>query len=198
LINRPRRSPARRPVRSWLPNLLSASRLLLAFPVIYLIVAGRWRAAVVLLLIAGLTDSLDGLLARRWNAASRLGAYLDPLADKVLLSGSFLALGLAGALPWWLVGLVFGRDVLILAGAGAVFLWRRRRDFRPSLWGKLSTWIQVVTAAAAMVGRAWPQWGLEPAAAALVWATAVLTAWSGLDYLRRACDKGCPETPNVG
>lgn len=198
MTNSPHAWPALWPVRSCLPNLLSASRLLLAGPAIHAILTGRWRAAVLILLGAGLTDVLDGMLARRWKASSRLGAYLDPVADKVLLSGSFLALGVAGALPWWLVGLVFGRDALILAGTGLIFLLRGRRDFPPSVWGKVSTGTQVATAAAAILLRAWPESGLAPAAAALVWAAAAVTVWSGLDYLRRAGDKGCPKATDVG
>lgn len=160
---------------------------MLAPPVIWAVVTLHWRTAGALLLAAAVTDVLDGFLARRWTASTRLGAYLDPLADKVLLSGAFLALGIAGAVPWWLVGLVFGRDVLILAGALAAMRLRRRRDFPPSRWGKLSTFVQVATAAAAILARGWPEWGLAGAAAGLVWLAAAATLWSGLDYARRAC-----------
>jgi cardiolipin synthase len=149
-------------------------------------VTGRWRAAAVLLAAAAVTDGLDGFLARRWNVSTRLGAYLDPIADKALLSGAFLALGIAGALPWWLVGLVFGRDVLILAGSLVAMCWKRRRDFPPSVWGKLSTLVQVLTAAVAVLARAWPEWGLAPAVAILMWLAAAATLWSGLDYARGA------------
>jgi cardiolipin synthase len=180
------------PVKSWLPNLLSASRLVLAPPVVYAIVNGRWPAAAVLLAVAALTDGLDGMLARRWNASSRLGAYLDPIADKVLLSGAFLALGFAGALPWWLVGLVFGRDLLILMGVLAILVLHQGREFPPSGWGKLSTGIQVVTGAAGILARAWPERGLGPAVAALVWVAALATVWSGLDYARRALHQRHP------
>ena len=178
-------SPTRLSVKSALPNLLSLCRLLLAPPVMYAILTGRWRAAVVLLLVAAITDGLDGILARGWNVSTRLGAYLDPLADKALLSGTFLALGFAGALPWWLVALVFGRDVLILAGAAAAWRLKRRRDFPPSVWGKWSTFIQVLTAAAALLARAWPQWELAPALPPLIWLAAAATLWSGLDYARQ-------------
>jgi len=187
------------PVKRSLPNLLSLSRLALAPPAIHAIVAGRWRAAALWLLAAALTDGLDGFLARRWNASTRLGAYLDPVADKLLLSGSFLALGFAGALPWWLVGLVLGRDVLILAGAAAAMLLAGRRDFPPSAWGKVSTVIQAATGAAAILARGWPGWGLAPLAAALVWVAAAVTAWSGLDYARRSLSwAGCHVTSKPG
>jgi len=183
-------SPTRLPVRQSLPNALSLSRLLVAPPVIWAVITGHWRTATALLLAAALTDVLDGILARRWAASSRLGAYLDPLADKVLLNGTFLALGIAGALPWWLVGLVLGRDVLILAGALITMLVRRRRDFPPSVWGKLSTVVQVVTAATAILARGWPELGLAPVAAIVVWLAAAATLWSGLDYARQALRGG--------
>lgn len=162
----------------------------MAPPVIWAVITGHWRTATALLLAAALTDVLDGILARRWAASSRLGAYLDPLADKVLLNGTFLALGIAGALPWWLVGLVLGRDVLILAGALITMLVRRRRDFPPSVWGKLSTVVQVVTAATAILAPGWPELGLAPLLSPLIWLTAAATLWSGLDYARQALRGG--------
>jgi len=187
--------PTPSPLKRSLPNLLSISRLALAGPAIHAILSGRWRWATVLLVAAAITDGLDGLLARRWNAATRLGAYLDPIADKALLSGAFLALGIAGALPWWLVGLVLGRDVLILAGALVAMRLKRRRDFPPSVWGKLSTLIQVLTGGVAGLSRAWPEWGLTPALAVLVWLAAAATLWSGLAYARRAVRPSIDATP---
>ena len=178
------------PVKRSLPNLLSLSRLALALPAIYAILSGAWRAAAALLLAGALSDVLDGFLARRWGAASRLGAYLDPIADKVLLNGTFLGLGVAGALPWWLVGLVFGRDVLILAAALVMMRWRGRRDFPPSAWGKLSTVIQALTGAVALLAGAWPEWGLARLVGVLVWLAAAATLWSGVDYARQALRGG--------
>jgi len=193
LISSPHAPPTPSLLKRSLPNLLSISRLALAGPAIHAILIGRWRAAAVLLAAAATTDGLDGLLARRWSTATRLGAYLDPIADKALLSGAFLALGIAGALPWWLVGLVFGRDVLILAGALLAMRLKRRRDFPPSRWGKLSTLIQVLTGGVALLSRAWPEGRLTPALAVLVWLAAAATLWSGLDYARRAFNP--PLTP---
>ena len=183
-------SPNGPPRRSWLraslPNLLSASRLALAPFAVRAILRGQLRQAFVLLMAAGLTDVLDGVLARWLQAASRLGAYLDPVADKVLLSATYLALGLSGLLPWWLVATVFARDILILAGALAVWLLKQRRDFPPSVWGKLCTFIQTLTGATVLLARAWPETGLEVCTPLLLWLTAAATLWSGLDYARRA------------
>ncbi|MGC8792746.1 MAG: CDP-alcohol phosphatidyltransferase family protein, partial [Bryobacteraceae bacterium] len=110
------------------------------------------------------------------------GAYLDPLADKLLLSGCYLALWAAGVAPGWLVALVFSRDALILAVAGTALALTPLREFRPSGWGKLSTVVQVITGVALLASAACPWRPLGRAAAALVWAAAAATLWSGLDY----------------
>ncbi|MCS6952684.1 MAG: CDP-alcohol phosphatidyltransferase family protein [Bryobacterales bacterium] len=165
-----------------LPNLLSATRLALAPPLVASIASGEYRRALVLLALAGVTDSADGLLARRYGWQTRLGAYLDPVADKVLLVGVYLALGASGLLPWWLVALVFGRDVAILAAAGTVLLRTEYRDFRPSVWGKLSTIFQILAALSVLSARASEFSALGAAADLLIPATGVFTAWSGLHY----------------
>lgn len=165
-----------------LPNLLSAARLALAPPVVLSIASGDYRRALVLLALAGVTDGADGLLARRYGWQTRLGAYLDPVADKVLLVAVYLALGASGLLPWWLVAIVFGRDVAILAVAGAVLLRTEYRGFRPSVWGKLSTTFQILAALSVLSARASESPALGAAADLLIPATAVFTAWSGLHY----------------
>lgn len=167
-----------------LPNLLSVSRLLLTPFAVRTVLTGQYGAALWIFAIAALTDGLDGLLARRMGCPTRLGAYLDPLADKVLLSGTYVALGLSGLTPWWLVGLIFGRDLLILALAGAALLFTHYREFPPTVWGKLSTAVQILVAVLVIVGRAFPAVELPPAP--LVLAVAAATAWSGVNYLWRA------------
>ncbi len=170
----------------WLPNLLTLVRLALAPFAVAALVAGDYRRAALLFLCAAATDGLDGYLARRFRWQTRAGAYLDPVADKVLLSATYLAFGIAGLAPWWLVGLVFGRDVLILLMVAAALLFTKYRDFPPSAWGKISTGIQVVAAAVMIASLAAPGLGLARAANALLWLVAAATAWSGFDYLRRA------------
>src|SRR5579883_2909018 len=110
----------------------------------------RTPRALALFAAAAVTDALDGALARRFGWTSTAGAYLDPIADKALLSGLYLTLAVTGDIPWWLVGLIFGRDLLILAAAGLALLFTRLRAFPPSLWGKVSTIFQVLTAVAWM------------------------------------------------
>ena len=154
--------------RKHLPNLLSLARLALA-PFVFVLLARReYRTALVLFAVAGLTDFLDGLAARKFGSTSRLGASLDPIADKVLLSGAFLTLALTGAIEAWVAAVVLGRDVLILAAAGVLYLAKSRRSFPPSVWGKISTVVQIafVLVVAGQVGGA--------AVTALKWATVAL------------------------
>ncbi len=170
------------------PNLLSLARLLMA-PYLFLVLWRReYKLALVVIVVAGITDGLDGLFARRFGASSRLGAYLDPIADKVMLSGTFLTLALDGAVEKWLAVLVLGRDAGILLFAGAMFLFTKSvRNFPPSIWGKASTAAQILfvlaleSHLAGFIG--------EPVVTMLKWLAVVLTAWSGLDYLRRAISR---------
>lgn len=164
-----------------LPNLLSAFRVLLAPFVAAAILNGRTPAALAMLAAAGLSDLLDGYLARRMGVSSRLGSYLDPLSDKFLLVTVYLCEGLAGRLPAWLVALVLGRDLLILAMAAYAMAAVQVRQFPPSFWGKLSTVVQIVVALIVLAdgGRVLDR--------GLVLATvSVVTAWSGIHYVRYA------------
>jgi cardiolipin synthase (CMP-forming) len=164
----------------YIPNLFSLARLALAPYVFVLLWRRDYSLALVLFGVAGLTDWLDGLFARRFAGASRLGAVLDPVADKVLLSGSFLVLALTGAIETWVAALVIGRDVLILFFAAVAFLVSKtRRDFPPSAWGKASTVVQIAFVLV-VVGQ------LTSMIVPLQWLTVALTVWSGVDYARRA------------
>jgi cardiolipin synthase len=156
-----------------IPNLLSLARLAATPFLVWLLLAGNYRGALILCLAAGLTDMLDGFLARRFGSVSQTGAYLDPIADKVMLSATFLALGIGGAIPVWLVVLVFGRDALMLVAIGAILIFTPIRRFPPTIWGKLSTVVQIVFLLCVLSGISPP---------ALVWAPAITTAWSGLHY----------------
>jgi len=130
-----------------LANLITVSRRLMVVPLIWLIATERVHAAFWLLLAAGVSDALDGYIAKNFNARTDLGAYLDPIADKTLLDGIYVALALAGWLPPWLAALVVGRDVLIVLG---VALIRRLNPVfrpRPLLIGKVNTFAQLALAA---------------------------------------------------
>jgi len=133
--------------------------------------------------LVGVTDVLDGFLARRFQASSRLGAYLDPIADKLLLSGTFLVLALTRAIPAWLAVVVLGRDVVILAAAGILYAMKSRTSFPPSPWGKLSTFIQVLYIMFAMGALAGIK--VAPTVILLQWATVALAIVSVADYARR-------------
>lgn len=163
-----------------LPNLLTAARLLAAPYILYLLWTGEYLTAIVWFAIAGVTDVLDGFLARRFQAGSRLGALLDPIADKVLLSGSFLTLGLRGIIPLWLMALILGRDLMILGFATIAIARKIRRDFPPSAWGKASTASQIACVLFAVGHEA----SLTPLIVATIfgWIAATLTLWSGIDY----------------
>lgn len=141
----------------------------------------NYARALILCFLAGLTDVLDGLAARRLNVATSVGAYFDPLADKLLLAAIYLSLGVAGAIPWWMVALVFGRDLLILGMAAYGLLFTSIRKFPPSVWGKLSTFFQISAALVVMGSRAGIPAPVDPA----LWLMVAGTTWSGIHYAAR-------------
>lgn len=164
----------------WLPNLLTLLRIALTPLVVLAILDHRFSWAFFWCFTAGITDLFDGALARRFGAESRLGMLLDPAADKILQVSVFIALGLAGAVPFSIVALVFGRDLLLVLGAAFFRYTGRRVTFPPTIWGKWSTVIQIF-AAVSILG------GLGPALEALsVSLVAVATVFSGLHYTARA------------
>jgi cardiolipin synthase (CMP-forming) len=162
--------------------LLTLARIALTPVVVIAIMRERYALALLLCAIAGVTDGFDGYLARRFQWRSRVGAYLDPLADKSLLVLVYLALGIAGAAPRWLVILVLGRDALILLMACAALAFTRIRDFPPSWWGKVSTTVQICSAVDFMAAKAWPAGLFEALVPLGVWLTAAGTLWSGVHY----------------
>jgi cardiolipin synthase len=168
-----------------LPNFITLTRLILAPIVIREILAGRHFFALELFAIAAFTDLLDGWAARRFSSTSRAGAYLDPIADKVLMSGVFLALALARIVPWWLVALIFARDVYILLGAILFLIFTSVRNMPPSHWGKLSTFVQILTVVLWMSRNALAIPILDTLAPLTVWPCAAITLWSGIDYTFR-------------
>jgi cardiolipin synthase (CMP-forming) len=127
-----------------LPNTLSALRLIAAPLTAYLILGGYDTAALVVFAAAGLSDALDGYLAKTFSLTSKFGAWLDPAADKLLMLASFLTLSAVGASPWWLAAVVIGRDVVIVAGVIAALAMRAPLEVKPLIVGKVSTVIQVI------------------------------------------------------
>jgi len=168
-----------------LPNLISIARLLAVPVVVWLILADRMAVAFWIFVGAGVSDAIDGYLAKRLNARTVLGSYLDPLADKLLLIAIYLLLGRAGQIPVWLVVLVIARDAALLAGSLLVVKTDRTAAMRPLLVSKLNTSFQIVLAALVMaqLGLGWPDLGV--ARDILVYAVAVTTLVSGSAYLWR-------------
>ena len=170
-----------------LPNLITLLRIG-AIPIfLILLVDERYTEALIVFILAGITDSLDGLLARWLNARTTLGAFIDPLADKLLLVSSFVILAFLGDLPRWLAVLVIMRDVIILIGYSVLFFVTGHAiEVRPTLIGKASTFFQLLTVIMALVALhnvAWQIPLLRDTSEILAGATVTI---SGLQYLSRA------------
>lgn len=166
-----------------LPNLISLGRLLSVPVVVWLILKGWYLSAFLIFVAAGISDAVDGLLARRLNARSVLGSYLDPLADKVLLVSVYVLLGINELLPAWIVILVVFRDGLLMAGA---ILWRllmaSRLEVAPLLISKINTAAQIVLAGWVLAAEALPLFN-GFVTTALIVIVAVTTLGSGAAYL---------------
>ena len=172
-----------------LANFFTLFRLILVPYVVGAILDGRHSRALELFFVAAVTDGIDGVLARTYGMATQVGAYLDPIADKCLLSGIFLALGRHrhGALV--VRGAGFGRDIYILLAVVGVMALTKVRRFPPSRWGKLSTFAQIVTAVTWMVENIWPVSVLHAISSATLWVSAGFTIWSGTHYTLRGVQK---------
>jgi cardiolipin synthase len=166
-------------------NTFTCVRLLLVPFIVRDILEGRHVRALVLFAIASATDLLDGASARHFGLSTQAGAYLDPIADKCLLSGVYLAFAAAGLVPWWLVAVIFGRDLSILVGVAAVMLLTPVRRFPPSVWGKLSTFVQMLTAVLWLGRNALEIQLLETLSSVMIWPCAAMTVWSGIHYTWR-------------
>ena len=169
------------------PNLLTLLRICLAPFLVASVLEGHYRLSFGLFVAAGLTDALDGMLARVLKQRTQLGQYLDPVADKLLLSTLFLVLTYKDLIPGTVTAMVIGRDVGILVVAAILFAATGRREFRPSIFGKGSTLAQIAAVAAVLVQAMlldhhvsirwvaiFEQWAL--------WATMALAIVSGLHY----------------
>ena len=168
-----------------LANLFTVLRLILVPYIIGAILDGRHTRALELFFVAAVTDVIDGALARTLRLATQVGAYLDPIADKCLLSGIFLALGATGRVPWWFVAVILGRDIYLLLAAVAVMALTSLRKFPPSRWGKRTTFAQIATAVTCMVENIRPGPALHALSSAMLWVSVVFTIWSGIHYTLR-------------
>jgi len=167
-----------------IPNILSGLRLVISPYLFYLLWHREYKIALAIAFVIGWTDALDGFLARKLNAQSRLGAYLDPIADKVMLSGLFVTFALDHVIEPWLALIVIGRDVFILLLVAAAFLFTKIRSFPPSIWGKGSTAAQILFTLAVLLHLA--GFADTPILLPLKWLVAALAGWSGIDYAYRA------------
>lgn len=181
------------------PNLLTLARICLAPFLVSAILENRFELGFYLFLAAGLTDALDGLLARVLKQRTVLGEYLDPVADKLLLSTLFLVLMHKGLIPVRVTVLVFGRDVGILVVAAILYAAVGRREFSPSLFGKANTCVQVAAVAAVLLNQlTGARWVAEARMMALG-ATMVLTVVSGFHYAWMVARRlGAPATGSAG
>ncbi|MGA8221460.1 MAG: CDP-alcohol phosphatidyltransferase family protein [Candidatus Acidiferrales bacterium] len=164
------------------PNQLTFLRLAFLPFFIMAIHYDRYMLALGILLAAGISDGLDGLLARGLNQKTPLGAYLDPIADKLLMSSSYLILALHGKIKWWLVILVMGRDVLLLVAAAVVLITAGYRPFPPSLYGKATTFFEILLIVLVLLLEVWPNHALWIARQLCTWMVAAFVILSGFHY----------------
>lgn len=168
-----------------IPNLLTLARIAVIPYLVVLLLDRRYTIALPVLFLTGISDALDGYLARRLNQSSKLGQMLDPAADKLLLFVLYITMGWTGALPWWIAGLVVGRDVVIVLGALLLYTRQQRREFVPTMWGKISTFYQLMLAGCTVMQGALPAgWVPGLFLEFLLAGTVAATLWSGIDYVR--------------
>jgi cardiolipin synthase (CMP-forming) len=165
-----------------IPNLITLLRLILVPIIIWLMLAGHTRLAFTAFVVAGISDAADGFLAKRFNMETELGAYLDPLADKMLIVCIFVTLGINGALPAWLVITVVSRDVLIVMAVLLSWVMGHPVKIRPFVVSKANTAAQIVLAGTVLADEAFGL-GVATARGVLIWLTAALTIASLVGYL---------------
>jgi cardiolipin synthase len=188
--------------RIWtVPNQITLLRL--GFLPIFLILISyeHYRWALAVLVLAGLSDGIDGLLARQLNQRSSLGAYLDPIADKLLLSSSFVILAFKKEIAWWLTIIVLSRDILILVVGAVIILIFGYRPFPPSLLGKMTTFFQIVLVFVVVLGAAYPNPLLVSIKQILIYLVAALATVSAFQYsvsIARNLSSPAPPTTKPG
>jgi cardiolipin synthase len=164
------------------PNLLTLRRLFIIPFLVIEILDGNYRLAFALFLLAGVSDALDGLLARWLEQKTTLGQYLDPIADKLLLSTLFVVLTHVGMIPQYVTVLVFSRDVGILLISTLLYVTGALRDFRPSLFGKLNTLVQIVSLVVVLCQKIFVSMQLATLRDFLVRTIAVMAPLSAAQY----------------
>jgi len=171
----------------WLtiPNLLTLVRIIMTPFILIALSKGRYMAGGWMFGAAAFTDVLDGGLARHLGSQSKVGQYFDPIADKILLSCIYIGLALGGAVPLFIVVLIFARDLWILGLSAIALKFTGYRDLHPSVWGKASTFFQIMAAVAVMAARAYENTWFLSISRLLLGGVAILAAVSGVDYSLR-------------
>ena len=165
-----------------IPNLITSIRIILTPILIIYLINNKFLSALVVFILAGLSDGVDGLVARIFDQKSKLGAYLDPLADKILLIATFVVLSVRGFVPPWLTVVVISRDTLILLGVLILFLNGTGFTVRPSILSKMTTCLQLGTVFVVLL-KSHFHFRL-PSSDYIFWVTGFLTISSGLHYMR--------------
>ncbi len=168
-----------------IPNLLTLLRILLVPVVVIFLMQGAFLKALIVLAISGITDALDGFLARILNQQTVLGAYLDPIADKALLASCFVMLSIKDVIPGWLTVIVISRDFIILVGIAILTIMSIPYEIRPSFVSKITTALQLFTVLFFLLFRITPAYIDYRWLIALQWLTALFTIISGLNYMVR-------------
>ncbi len=130
--------------REYIPNIITLFRLMLISPIVCTLLIHQYRIAFILFFIAGLTDAVDGYLARRFHWISRWGAIVDPLADKLLMVSTFLTLGYLGVFPLWLLAMIVIREIVIVSGGTLYHLLIGEYEFSPTYISKINTCLQII------------------------------------------------------
>lgn len=165
------------------PNQLTLVRMMFLPFIVINLVSGHYRWALILFVIAGMSDGLDGLLARLLKQQTLLGQYLDPIADKLLLSTTFLVLSILHKIPWKFTVLVFSRDISILFASAVLYAIAGLRDFRPSIFGKANTFAQVAAVFFVMLLQIYPVSWVAILRLTFLRATFAFTIISALHYV---------------
>ena len=172
----------RMPLLHQLPNLLTLLRIGAVPVLILFLYDGRYGAALVVFVIAGITDGLDGWIAKRFDAVTRLGSILDPLADKMLIVSTYVMLALAGDIPFWLLLLIGFRDLGIIGGVLVLQWVHGEVHMQPSLVSKLNTFLQISLVVLIMVERV-ELLALAPLTDAMLWLVVATTLASAFHYV---------------
>jgi len=166
----------------WLPNAISLLRIALVVPILLLIIDGRYAFALALCFVAGFSDGVDGYLAKRFDWRTRIGALLDPIADKLLVASTFMALVYTGHIPLWLGVLVIFRDVVIVGGATVYNFLIRPIEGEPTRISKLNTALQMLFLVF-VLSRAAFDWPDQITITVLGASIVVTVVISGVDYV---------------